>query len=379
MLQGIECVTREHHLNLVISSTQGEPAPKKGYQRIIGPTNTDGLLVFADVLSDQELTYLFENQFPVVLMHQNPPAGVPIPMVTVENKKSATLLVEHLIQVHGCRRIAYLQGGENQEDSHWRELGYREALDAYGLPFDPALVRGSGLDTNQASNAVKEWLALPEPIDAIFAFDDEKAHTLIYFLQQAGKRVPGDIAVVGFDDLSFSNIPPNPLTAVRTPIVAVGETAAKQLVRLIHGEQIEEKILLPTELIIRQTCGCSNSSLDHTQNHFRESSFSTQQEVRQPIIAVFPSHFSSRQTIQHYLEETMMKHKMSSLWVVLAVAAMVLSACAPAATPTPAPAPQQSQPTAVPQAPEATTAPAHAEPTATTAPEAASPPVRRSP
>lgn len=268
VLQGIECITRKHHLDLLISSTQREQGPKKGYHRVLGPNNIDGLLVFADVLSNEELIFLYENRFPMVLMHQSPPPGVPIPMVTVENKKSAYQLVEHLIQVHGFRRIAFLQGEETQEDSRWREQGYREALAANAIPFDPDLVRSGGDDIGNIKSAVKEWLAAPESIDAIFAFDDEKAQTLIYFLNQAGKRVPEDIAVVGFDDLSFTKVPTGTLTTVRMPIAEVGETAANQLIKLIHGEPVEEKVLLPTEMVIRRTCGCAGPSFDFLNNNW---------------------------------------------------------------------------------------------------------------
>jgi DNA-binding LacI/PurR family transcriptional regulator len=133
-------------------------------------------------------------------------------------------------------------------------------LDAYGIQFDPDLVRSGGYETIKVRSALKEWLAAEEPVEAIFAFDDDKAQIINYFLQLAGKRVPEDIALVGFDDLNFSQVPQNLLTTVKSPIVRVGEIAASQLVKLILCEPVEQKVFLPTEMVIRRTCGCAINS-----------------------------------------------------------------------------------------------------------------------
>ena len=147
-----------------------------------------------------------------------------------------------------------------RKNSRWREQGYREALDAYEIPFDPGLIKSGGYEISKVRAALKEWLAAPERVEAIVAFDDEKAQTVIYFLQLAGKRVPEDIAVVGFDDLTYSPVPQSVLTTVRIPIVRVAETAANQLIKLIRQEPVEPLTLLPTEMFFRQTCGCAAAS-----------------------------------------------------------------------------------------------------------------------
>ncbi len=93
-------------------------------------------------------------------------------------------------------------------------------------------------------------------MDAIFAGDDEAAIGVLAALNEAGRKVPDDIAVVGFDDLRSSAYLTPPLTSVRAPTEEVGRAAALQLINLIQAGQADALTLLPTELVIRQSCGC---------------------------------------------------------------------------------------------------------------------------
>jgi LacI family transcriptional regulator/LacI family repressor for deo operon, udp, cdd, tsx, nupC, and nupG len=93
-------------------------------------------------------------------------------------------------------------------------------------------------------------------IDAIFSGDDEAGIGALAALQRAGKRVPEDIALVGFDDVDVSRYLTPPLTTVRAPIEQAGREAARKLVQLIKTGQTAPLVLLPTELVIRRSCGC---------------------------------------------------------------------------------------------------------------------------
>jgi len=212
--------------------------------------------VFAASLDDAELADLHGRGFPLVLLHRAPPPGLDIPYVTFENKPGARALVDHLIEVHGYRRIAFLRGPENHEDSYWRELGYRASLDAHDIPFDPALVATGGFSQTQGRDAIRRWLHKGVVMDAIFAGDDDAATGAIMAIQEAGKRVPEDIAVVGFDDVHLSHPWMPPLTTVRAPVEEAGREAARQLMRLIQTGEANPQIRLATELIIRRSCGC---------------------------------------------------------------------------------------------------------------------------
>jgi LacI family transcriptional regulator len=254
MLKGIEAGVREAGFDLLIHTTQSIEGITPRHR--LGEHNTDGLLVFIGSVDDGELIRLRQLNFPVVLLHQTPPAGLKIPMVTVENKSGAQKLVEHLIELHHCRRIAFLQGPDGHADSVWRERGYREALRNHRIPFDPTLVGKGEFNHDSARAAVQAWLLDGIEFDAIFAGDDEAASGAMQALLEYGKRIPDDLAVVGFDDISFSKYLNPPLTTVRAPTERVGSESVRQLVSLIRKGHAEAEVLLPTEMVIRRSCGC---------------------------------------------------------------------------------------------------------------------------
>jgi len=253
LLRGVEAATAEAGFSLLISTA------RDGLTHSAGVHNTDGLLIFADGLDESGLRYCHELGFPLVLIHQSPPSHLPgtqepgsldIPCVTVENKAASCRLVEHLIVAHGRRAIAFLRGPQSQEDSYWRELGYRQALNVHGLPFDPALVAPGEFDRTVA------YASVAGRLDAIFAGDDEAAVGVLAALHDAGKRVPEDVAVVGFDDQTLAAYLAPPLTTVRAPTEEVGRHAARQLITLIRTGQADRLTLLPTDLVLRRSCGC---------------------------------------------------------------------------------------------------------------------------
>ncbi len=257
LLNGIESVVRQHEYNLVIatylSGSRDFPPP-------IGPHNTDGLLIFSGGLSDDELIALNERNFPMILVHRTAPESVKIPSVTVENKKISFELIDHLIKVHGRKRILFLRGPLEQEDSRWREMGYRAALEANGIPFDEQLVLNGDFERNVAHIALNEFINCEKkiPFDAIFTGDDDAAIGVLRSLHENGCRVPQDVSVIGFDDLGFSAFLTPPLTTVSAPTESVGRIATEQLFSLIDKQYPEESVtLLPTELIIRRSCGCT--------------------------------------------------------------------------------------------------------------------------
>lgn len=256
MLRGIEVGARAGGYDLLIHSTHIESGAGPVPRRRLGEHNTDGLLIFTDSLDDAELTRLYQLGFPMVLLHRSPPDSLNIPCVTFENKSGSRKLIDHLIEVHGYRRIAFLAGPEEHEDSYWREMGYRESLTAHNLPFDPALMALGGFNQDQAQHSVENWLRQGVEIEAIFSGDDEAGIGALAALQRAGKRVPEDIALVGFDDIDVSRYLSPPLTTVRAPIEQAGREAARQLVQLIQSGRADPLILLPTELVIRRSCGC---------------------------------------------------------------------------------------------------------------------------
>jgi DNA-binding LacI/PurR family transcriptional regulator len=200
---------------------------------------------------------LYALNFPTVLLYQTPPSALNIPSVTIENKSGARMIVEHLIQVHQRRRIVFLRGPEGNEDSQWRERGYREALEANGIPFDPSLVTVGGFNEDEARVAMQELLIEGVEFDAVFGGDDDTAAGVISALSLAEIEIPQDVAVVGFDDVPIARYLRPALTTVRVPTEQVGREGVRQLVSLIRGQQAEPLVLMRIELVIRESCGCT--------------------------------------------------------------------------------------------------------------------------
>jgi len=256
LLNGVEAVVRKKEYNLIVAtyhanSRDALPPP-------IGPHNTDGMLVFSDGLVDEDISKLNASRFPMVLVHRTPPPSLSIPSVTVENVEITTKLVEHLIQVHGKRRIIFLRGPIDQEDSYRREVGYKSALAANGIPFDEDLVLNGGFERDIAYNALDHMLGNGKNVafDAIFTGDDDAAIGTMQALHKHGYRIPEDIAVIGFDDLGFAPFLNPPLTTVRAPTESVGRIAAERLFDLLENQLSNGAVILPTEIIIRRSCGC---------------------------------------------------------------------------------------------------------------------------
>lgn len=250
LLRGIEAEVSRAGMNLLIST-----AGSRGGSAL-AEHNTDGLLVFADSLDDAGIRQLWLREHPLVLLHRTPPDGLPIPCVTVENKTGARLLVDHLIEAHGSRRIAYLRGPAGHEDSAWRELGFRESLAAHGLEADDTLVGDGNFSATGGEAQVGRWLAEGRTVDAIFAGDDAAAVGALQAIRAAG-LAPGSVAVVGFDDTPLARHVAPALTTVSAPTEQVGAEAVRQLLAQERGEPVTPLVLLPTQLIIRRSCGCT--------------------------------------------------------------------------------------------------------------------------
>ena len=253
ILRGIESATRQAGFDLLIAI---QPEGTHSVHSLLGNHNTDGLLIFGDLAGSLSLTYFTRLNFPVALLYHSAPPGSGITSIQIENKKGARRLVNHLIEVHGARRIAFLRGPEGNEDSVWRENGYRQALADHQLEFDPRLVEAGNFEEQGGRTAIETLLKKGVQFDAVFAGDDGTAIGALAGLNQAGLRVPEDVALAGFDDMTLSRYLNPPLTTVRAPTEQVGREAVKQIVQRIQTGRADAEILLPTELVIRQSCGC---------------------------------------------------------------------------------------------------------------------------
>jgi DNA-binding LacI/PurR family transcriptional regulator len=210
-------------------------------------------------MDQAELLRNYERGFPMVLLFFTPPSNARIPYVGFDNTTGLCQVVEHLVQVHGRRRIVYLRGPVGNFDSEEREAAFRQTMERLGVPVYPELVARGNYSSISAEQAIQELIERGVDFDAVFAGDDDAATGVLAALRRNGRSVPEDVAVVGFDDIPFSVHLNPPLTTVHAPVEQAGYVAASKLLSLLAGERPELATRLPVELVIRQSCGCNRT------------------------------------------------------------------------------------------------------------------------
>ncbi len=236
----------EYTLNMVISS---ETNPDKTRRYLMGG-NVDGALVVSHHSGDHSYAQLGAS-LPIVF------GGHPVGdtehdsyFVDVDNVAGAAGATEHLIE-RGRRNIALITGPQDMPAGLDRLTGWQRAMAAHGL--DTSLIEYGDFSPLSGREAMRRLLDRGRPIDGLFAANDQMAAGAYAAIHEAGLSIPGDIAVVGFDDDYFGLTATPPLTTVHQPSVGLGETMAEVLVRRIEGEPVERITLLPTELVVRQS------------------------------------------------------------------------------------------------------------------------------
>lgn len=251
VIDGVEKVTKASGLSVVL--TVGEDNGSPGTDWLEGVLQRRPLGVVL-VISDLPLPYrdkLRSRGIPFVIID---PGGDPAPdepAVGSTNWDGGLIATRHLIEL-GHRRIAMITGPEDMMCSHARVDGYRSAMSTAGLEIDPAWIRYGDFHPTGGDLHARELLALPEPPTAIFAGSDLQAFGVIAAATQAGLRVPDDLSVVGYDDISLSRWMNPPLTTVHQPLRLMAETATRLVVRLAAGETPETlRMDLATQLVVR--------------------------------------------------------------------------------------------------------------------------------
>lgn len=179
-----------------------------------------------------------------------------LPSISVDNEKGLQVLLKHLIETHGYRRIAFIKGPDENPSAQRRYQVYKDVLAEYDLPTDPALEISGRFSTEIAMQAMLDLLDRKIEFEAVVAANDLMAFGALNALLSRGIPVPDRVAVTGFDDLQESRYTIPPLTTVRQPLHELGYRAVELLAVRLRGEDIPRASTLPTQLIVRQTCGC---------------------------------------------------------------------------------------------------------------------------
>jgi LacI family transcriptional regulator len=251
LMQGISqgCNSNDYTLSLFLLHTPEEEA--KLYPKFSRRQLLDGVIVTATRGGDPLIPQLLANRVPFVLHGRHEDGRVNF--VDVDNVTGAYTAVTHLVRL-GRRRIGLITGPSGSLAADDRKQGYLNALQDRRVPVDESLIVHGDFTQASGFQAMQRLLA-HEP-DAVFVASDSMALGSLRALRNAGKRVPEEVAVVGFDDMPQAATASPPLTTVRQPIQRAGALAVEMLVDILeNGVDPPRRIILPTELVIRDSCG----------------------------------------------------------------------------------------------------------------------------
>lgn len=185
-----------------------------------------------------------------------------VPSVIVDNIHGMRQAVEHLLDEHGFRRIAFIRGPETNPEAQERYSAFMEVLNKREIAVEPDLVVKGDFRIDSGAAAVKVLLDERKvKFEAIIAANDDMAQGAFLELKTRGIRVPEDVAVTGFDDIEDIKNLAVPFTTVHQPLYEQGRKAAELLSYMMNGEPVPNLTILPTRLVIRQSCGCMSENV----------------------------------------------------------------------------------------------------------------------
>ena len=249
MVRGVSAALAETGVQLLLLIAQDLPDRSRLERYVVGG-HVDGVRLASLHGDDPPPGALARAGGPAGLAGR-PPRPLPASYVDADNRGGAGKAVEHLVR-RGRRRIATITGPLDMGVGLDRLEGYREGLAAAGLAADEDLVEPGDFTEEGGAAAMARLLARPgPPVDAVFAASDLMAAGALRALRAAGRRVPEDVAVVGFEDSAVARYAQPPLTTVRQPIEEMGRQATRMLLAKIAGETGGMHLILDVDLVVR--------------------------------------------------------------------------------------------------------------------------------
>ena len=255
IVQSIENVAIQLGYRVLLGETQGNQERLDHYADMVLTRVADGLILLGSLLPSvvrRSMEARHVPPIPLVLACERF-EGLDCPTVSIDNVTAGELAVRHLAE-RGCKRIATITGPLDNTLSQDRLTGYRRALAAARLPLDPHWVVEGDFSIDSGRSAMEQLLDAGAVPDGVFCANDEMAIGAQQAIRARGLAIPGDIALVGFDDLRFGAFAAPPLTTIRQPTTELGETAMRLLDAVLHHREIaDQTVVLPHQLIERES------------------------------------------------------------------------------------------------------------------------------
>lgn len=238
--------------NAILCNSGGDLDKELVYANVLMEKQVDGIIFVAAGLSTEHIQAILAREVPLVVVDRDLP-GIEVDAVLCDNLGGGYAATQHLIQL-GHRRIGCITGPSDVTPSAERVMGYRRALAEKGQPVDETLIQRGDFQFASGATAMHYFLSLPEPPTAVFACNDLMAIGAISAATELRRRVPDDLAVVGFDDVALASFSNPPLTTIAQPKQEMGELAIDLLLaRAADRAAPPQRRLLPARLVVRRS------------------------------------------------------------------------------------------------------------------------------
>jgi len=256
VVQGIESTAHGFGYSVILASSNHEPEREIGAVEMLRSKRVDGIIVTSSRVGAVYLDHLEGVGVPIVLINNHREESGPYTYsIGVDNQHGGYLATRHLID-RGRRRIAYITGRANHSSDVGRCEGYQRALAEAGIALDPALNAAGDGRSEGGEVAIAQLLGLHEPPTGVFCYNDMTAIGVLRAARRAGRRVPHDLAVVGFDDIPFAAYVQPALTTVAQPKAEMGQKAVEMALDLVGRAGPSEpldNIVVRGHLIVRES------------------------------------------------------------------------------------------------------------------------------
>ncbi|MBV7243724.1 LacI family DNA-binding transcriptional regulator [Streptomyces sp. MW-W600-10] len=260
LIRGVENVAKAHNAGVVLTESGTRHAPGPEWMEAMLQRRPLGVVLVFSTLPTEVKQQLRSRSIPFVIID---PAGDPdpdVPSVGSANWNGGLAATRHLIE-HGHRRIGIVTGPEDMLCSRARLDGYRSAMAMAGLEVDPGLILFGDFHVEGGHDRATEMLSRPHPPTAIFAGSDLQALGVLEAARAHGLRVPDDLSVVGYDDVSIARWASPALTTIHQPLRRMAEEATQMLMRLRAEEPVSTRLELATSLVVRKSTAAAPPEL----------------------------------------------------------------------------------------------------------------------
>lgn len=261
ILNAVEEVLAAAGYGMIMGDTRMDRDREAHYDLLVRSGQVDGVMLLTGRLPHPDFARL-DATIPIALICNDIPGQDGLPVVEIDNHDAACRIIEYLIGL-GHRRIAHAVGPTDNVEAGFRLAGYRSALVDAGIAVDDTII-WQGAFTFDAGVAVgRQFLAHADPPTAVFASNDEMAMGFIRTVKDAGMRVPGDVSVVGFDDIEYARYFDPALTTMHQPRAELGRLAAETIVSRItgSGRPVPLRTRLKCTLVVRDSASVPRASM----------------------------------------------------------------------------------------------------------------------